>query len=509
MGMNDFVYNGRKATFNVLKVNNKLQVGDQQIVLNNGNSYFVDSGASNASDSNSGTSWSLPLATIDGAINKCTANQGDIIYVAEGHTETYTTTGAKFVADVAGITIIGLGTGSDRPTISFGHTGTTTTISAANVTLINLLFVTAVDSVTTYGTISGADCHIYNCESRDASGKEVIDGWTVTTAANRLVVDGYKHVGFITGDANDSIFKLTGVDDYEIKNCIFLTQSGTTAGSAVIEMPSECLRGVIDNCIFYVDGKSDFSDNITDTAGTSTVVVRNCFDLEAGSKFSGGGNGTSFSLAGDDVSNVIDALYGANGIATFPTSAAPGNAVSIAEVLRDAWDVLRNGTGGSEPGTNKSIIDVIKQNSDTYNNDNYLTVTADLSNATWNTVASHEIFTVTGLVRVRLVAEVTGTGDDTSGNTSTIQLGTATATNGWIAATEVDDLAAGEVWADATPTETDGNYSSLVFDKVVNAVDIGYEIAGEAATAGTIVFHLWWQPLNATGAVVAGAGGAL
>lgn len=507
MGLNDIQGNWYKGVFDVLKVNNKFTLKDQALVANQGTSYFVDSGS--GSDTNDGLSWDTALATLDAANNKCTANQGDIIYVAEGHAESWTTTGAKVVLDTAGVTVIGLGVGSDRPTFSFGHTGATWTISAANVVLYNLLFLTTVDSVVTYGTISGADCKLINCESRDATDKEVLDGWTVTTTANRLGVHGYRHVGYIGGNANDSIFQLTGADDFVFDKCTFLTQSGTTAGSAIIELASQCLRGVIDNSLFYVDGKSDFSDDIVDTAGTSTVIVRNCFDLEVGSKFSGGGNGTSFSLAGDDVSSVIDALYGSNGIFTFPTSAAPANNVSIAEVLRDAWDVLRNGTGGSEPGTNKSIIDVIKQNSDTYNNDNYLTVTADLTSATWNTVASHEVFTVTGLVRMKVIAEVTGTGDDTSGDTSTIQLGTESATNGWIAATQVDDLAAGEVWADATPTETDGNYSSLVFDKVVNAVDIGYEIAGEAATAGTIVFHCWWTPLNSTGAVVVGDGSSL
>lgn len=123
MGLNDHIGNWRVGTFQKLTVAKQLIVGNQSIVANQGNSYFVDSGATGAADTRAGTSWATCLATIDGAINKCTANQGDVIYVAEGHTETYTTTGAKFTADIAGITIIGLGTGSDRPTISFGHTG--------------------------------------------------------------------------------------------------------------------------------------------------------------------------------------------------------------------------------------------------------------------------------------------------------------------------------------------------------------------------------------------------
>lgn len=301
---NDFNGIFRNVTTNNLKVNKKAVIGNQAIYANQGNSYFVDSSATGAADTRSGTSWATCLATLDGAINKC-ANQGDVIFVAEGHTESYTTTGVKATFDTAGITVIGLGTGSNRPTFSFGHTGSTWTISAANITLVNLLFLTAVDSVVTFGTISGADCIMIACESRDTTDKEVLDAWTVATTANRLKVDSYKHIGYIGGDANDSVFQLSGVDDFIIQNCIFMTQSGTTAGSAVIELATECLRGLIDNCVFYVDGKSDYSDDIADTAGTSIVIVKDCYDLEAGGKFSGGGNGSSFSLTGDDVGTLL------------------------------------------------------------------------------------------------------------------------------------------------------------------------------------------------------------
>lgn len=485
MGLNDFIVNARIGTFDKLVAKQSMLLGNQAVIANQGSTYYVDSGS--GSSTNTGKTWSQALATLDQAINKCTANQGDTIVIAEGHSESYTTTGAKAIFDTAGINVIGLGSGSDRPTFSFGHVGATWTISAANTRLANLLFVTAIDSVVTYGTISAADCTMINCESRDAADKEVLDGWTVSTLANRLKVENYKHVGYIGGNANDSIFQLTGVDDFEFKKCLFLTQSGTTAGSGVIELASECLRGLIADCDFYVDGKSDFSDNIVDTDGTSTVIVKNCFDLEVKSKFSGGGNGSSFSLAGDDVSSIIDSLYGTNGIASFPAAAAPANDVSLAEVLRDIWNIVKNGTAGS----------------------NYIAVTADLSSETWNTQATHKLFGVTGLVRMKIIAEVTTTGDDSSGNTSTIQLGTANTTNAFIAATEVDDLAAGELWYDATPTTTQDDTSNVELDKTVNDEDVGYEIAGEAAIDGEIVFHCLWEARNSTGAVVAGDGSAM
>jgi hypothetical protein len=203
------------------------------------------------------------------------------------------------------------------------------------------------------------------------------------------------------------------------------------------------------------------------------------------------------------------ALAGTYGLASFPNGAAPANDVSLAEVLRDIWDSLRNGTGGSEPGTNRSILDELRGSSLNYNNKNYLAVAADMTSGTWNTVATHELFTVTGAVRMRILAEVTA--DCTSGGgAATIKLGIEGVTDAFIAATGEDDLDVGEAWIDATPTEKYGNFSSLVFDKVIMAgQDVGFEIEGEAFTQGGITFHCWWEALNSTGAVAAGTGAAL
>lgn len=297
---NDFNAYFRTVTAKKITASQGLFIGNQSVYANKGNSYFVDSGATGAADTRAGTSWATCLATIDGAINKCTANQGDVIYVAEGHTETYTTTGAKFTADVAGITIIGLGTGSDRPTISYGHTGTTATISAANVTIVNLLFLTAVDSVVTFATISGADCKLINCESRDVTDKEVITDFTVT--GDRFQAIRHYKNGYVGGNANDCVFSLAGSSNSIIKDCIFITKILTAVVEFVTTASDEV---VIDNCIFLVSGTTDFSKNVVDTITGSTWLVTKGFDIGAGTSFSGG---SGAALAGDDVSAVATAV---------------------------------------------------------------------------------------------------------------------------------------------------------------------------------------------------------
>ncbi len=138
----------------------------------------------------------------------------------------------------------------------------------------------------------------------------------------------------------------------------------------------------------------------------------------------------------------------------------------------------------------------------------YLSLSVDLSTATWKSVASHEVFTVTGLVRARLWVECTQSVTSTGG-ASTLQFGVEGATNTLIAATGEDDIDIGELWYDATPTTKFDAYSTVVFDYVTNGLDIGYEIAAEATTVGTLVFHITWEPLNSTGNVAIGAGGSL
>ena len=74
-------------------------------VLNtySGNVYWVNSAS--GGDGNKGTR-ARPFATLDYAIGRCTANNGDIIMVMANHAETITGV-AGIALDVAGVTVIG------------------------------------------------------------------------------------------------------------------------------------------------------------------------------------------------------------------------------------------------------------------------------------------------------------------------------------------------------------------------------------------------------------------
>ena len=85
--------------------------------------------------------------TIDDAIGACTANQGDRIYVMPGHTEAVTN--GSIALDIAGVTIIGIGNGAMKPTLTFGATNSKINVTAASGTFQNFRFTAGIGDVVT------------------------------------------------------------------------------------------------------------------------------------------------------------------------------------------------------------------------------------------------------------------------------------------------------------------------------------------------------------------------
>ena len=136
----------------------------------------------------------------------------------------------------------------------------------------------------------------------------------------------------------------------------------------------------------------------------------------------------------------------------------------------------------------------------------YLTVAIDMTSATWNTVAVHEVLTVTGLVHLKFVIECTA--DLASVGAPTIQCGHETDTDLYVANTAFADIDVNELWYSATPS-AEGATSSAIVDRVINGLDVGYEILVAALTGGSLLFHVYWKPLENEASVVAGAGGVM
>lgn len=147
------------------------------------------------SDGNKGTYLS-PFATLDFAVGKCTASRGDIIMVMPGHAETLSAADAVDL-DVVGISVIGLGNGTNRATFTMDDAAGEITIGANNVTIENIIVnasVTAVlkginveaavDNVTvrncTFGVdIAGTDEFLHTISFENGSTDSLIEGCTI------------------------------------------------------------------------------------------------------------------------------------------------------------------------------------------------------------------------------------------------------------------------------------------------------------------------------------------
>jgi len=179
------------------------------------NGTALDVGQRGGSDGNRGT-FDAPFATLDYAIGQCTANRGDIIFIKPGHAETLSSAGAV-TADVAGVAIIGLGSGTFRPTFTL-DTATTTTISvtAANVSFKNIRFlanfadIVSVFTTTTAKEFTLEDCFI-GAVATNMNFLNVVDTNATTNDTDGLWVTGNRWVEPDT--ATLGFVKMDGTND--------------------------------------------------------------------------------------------------------------------------------------------------------------------------------------------------------------------------------------------------------------------------------------------------------
>jgi hypothetical protein len=173
--------------------------------MTTGSVFFVDSVT--GSNGNSGTDPDNPFSTLDYAVGNCTANKGDIIFLMPNHAESLTAA-AGVDLDVAGITVIGLGTGTDRATFTLGTTeACDVDFGADNITIHNIVFdLTGIDAVAAGIDIDAQYAHINQCEiiGADASGQATI--WIdVGDSSHGFKLTNSLLVGTTDGGAADAI----------------------------------------------------------------------------------------------------------------------------------------------------------------------------------------------------------------------------------------------------------------------------------------------------------------
>ena len=146
--------------------------------LLSGTVFFAHSGT--GSSDNNGRDPDRPMATIDQAINKTRATSStyaaeDYVIALPGHTETISAA-SGFDLDVAGVTVLGLGRGSLRPTLTYSVATSTGAVGANGTALVNLLHVASIDSLAVMIDIDATTGFLLEAnEFRDDTSIGIID----------------------------------------------------------------------------------------------------------------------------------------------------------------------------------------------------------------------------------------------------------------------------------------------------------------------------------------------
>ena len=235
-----------------------------------GKTFYVDSGSGGSA--NDGLDPDTPLATIDQAVAKCTADQGDVIVIAEGHVEDLGS-GESIDLDVAGITVVGLGTGTSRPRIDFNATNALLNIGASNVTLRNITLRPSVAlvaggiSVTTLFTDVWLDqIEILPGEAGDGTD-EFVDAILVAATCTRFKLTDYVYSMHASGNGQQSAVHFSAASDGVIIDGFKIDIIGSAA-VAGIESAATLTRALIQNGTIVSDNEPGI------TIGASTGIIK-------------------------------------------------------------------------------------------------------------------------------------------------------------------------------------------------------------------------------------------
>lgn len=244
-----------------------------QVFWVDGSSITPPRGVVGGNDGNPGT-FTKPFATLDYAIGKCTASRGDIIMIKPGHTESISSAGA-IACDVAGVAIIGCGSGSLKPTFTWDTAATATmTVSADNVTFHNLRFESGFADITAMIPITSNHITFSHVDlEQDAANENFVDFITVATGAIGLYIDNCNWVG--NDAANDSFVTMAGtLDHLRVTNSYFALNTAQAAAVGLFDSVGNVTNVWMDNCAFRsnIDGALWVDFNGAANGG----IIQNC-----------------------------------------------------------------------------------------------------------------------------------------------------------------------------------------------------------------------------------------
>lgn len=204
------------------------------------------------------------VTTIAAGIARCRANRNDIVYVLDGHTETYTATGPIWAGLVAGAQIISCGRPGTAscPTLNFTHAASSMALSAANMTVSGFNIRSATASLTVPIVVTAAGCTLANCSiiSTGASGANSFIA--VTSAPNFSMIGN-----MLTIDSTSAMVAITGATstDFLIMDNIARQSQGTSGGGFATTAATAGISGTF--------ARNYYKTATTGTGGAGVIIL--------------------------------------------------------------------------------------------------------------------------------------------------------------------------------------------------------------------------------------------
>lgn len=240
-------------------------------------SYTVDGRSHSASDNNDGLSPERALLTLDAAVNKTTANVGDVIVLLPGaHSWS-----ASVAADVAGITITGIPRGAVHHGSRMPISGTRCVSSITTSATDEIINVTAADveichlHIIPVATSQGIDftsaadrLHIHDCTIAMTSSEDTATvAIECLSAAEHVSID--HNFCYVEGNQGPFIRSVGGPINSVIENNTVILE-GATAWDDVIEITTGALGLTIRDNDFYSSTETAVMTDVIDITGNTS-----------------------------------------------------------------------------------------------------------------------------------------------------------------------------------------------------------------------------------------------
>lgn len=230
-----------------------------------GSVWFIDSGHDNAKDdSGHGRARDKPFKSLKFAVGQVTGANGDVVFIAPGHSESLTASDAIHFQS-SGVTIYGIGNGTDRPTFNFsGDTLADMEIDADNITIYNCYFdMTGIDAIAAGVDVNKSHFSLINCEVlMGDSGGQAIRAMDFTATADYAKVINCKFFTGLNAGALEAIVISAALTNIEIGYCWF----DGDFSNGCLHSTAAFTEGLIHHCYLKNDSNLDNSINFTGNA---------------------------------------------------------------------------------------------------------------------------------------------------------------------------------------------------------------------------------------------------